>query len=118
MLKVVIGTLLSILVATAGFTCCALHWTYSDGQRAGYVQKLARKGWLCKTWEGEMSLVTVPGTVADKFRFSVRDDAVANRLIASAGERVALHYEQHKLIPSSCFDETDYFVTDARRITD
>ena len=118
MLKVAIATLLSILMATAGFTWGALHWTYSDGQRAGYVQKLARRGWLCKTWEGEMSLVTVPGTVADKFRFTVRDDAVANRLNVSAGERVALHYEQHKLIPSSCFGETGYFVTDARRLTD
>jgi hypothetical protein len=63
-------------------------------------------------------MAIVPGTVADKFRFTIRDDAVANRLNVSAGQRVALHYEQHKLIPSSCFGETDYFVTDARRVTD
>lgn len=118
MLKVAIGTLLSISVAAAAFTWAALHWTYSDGQRSGYVQKLTRKGWLCKTWEGELAMVTVPGRVGDKFQFTVRDDAVANRLNVSAGQHVALHYEQHKLIPSSCFGETDYFVTDARRVTD
>ena len=100
MLKVAIGTLLSISVAAAAFTSATLHWTYSDGERAGYVQKLTRKGWLCKTWEGELAMVTVPGTAGDKFQFTVRDDAVANRLNVTAGERVALHYEQHKLIPS------------------
>jgi hypothetical protein len=118
MLKVAMGTLLAILVCSACFAWVALHWTYSDGQRAGYVQKLSKRGWLCKTWEGELSMVTVPGTMADKFRFTVRDDAVANRPNQSAGQRVALHYEQHRLIPISCFGETDSLVTDARRITD
>jgi hypothetical protein len=118
MIKVVMGILAASLVAAACFTWIALHWTYSDGQRAGYVQKLTRKGWLCKTWEGEMTMVTVPGTVGDKFRFTVRGDAVAAGLNASVGQRMALHYDQHKLVPSSCFGETEYFVTDARRIAE
>jgi hypothetical protein len=116
MLKVVTGILAASLVTTACFTWIALHWTYSDGQRAGYVQKLAHRGLLCKTWEGEMSMPTMPGTVGDKFRFTVGGDAVAAALNASVGQHMALHYEQHKLIPSSCFGETEYFVTDARRI--
>src|SRR5882672_2627495 len=88
-----------------------LHWSYSKGERAGYVQKLSRKGWLCKTWEGEMSMVTMPGTVAEKFYFTVPDDAVAAKLNANVGKRMALHYEQHLWVPSSCFGDTQYFVT-------
>jgi hypothetical protein len=118
MLKVVMGILAASLVAAACFTTIALHWTGSDGQRAGYVQKPAHRGWLCKTWEGEMSMLTMPGKVGDKFRFTVGGDAVAATLNASVGQHMALHYEQHKLIPSSCFGETEYFVTDARRITE
>src|SRR5205814_1526280 len=100
--------------ALAGYTWVTLHWSYSDGERAGYVQKLSRKGWLCKTWEGEMAMVTMPGTVAEKFAFTVREPAVAAKLNANVGKRMALHYEQHKWIPTSCFGDSEYFVTDVR----
>jgi hypothetical protein len=118
MLKTVGGLMLCILAGAACFTSLALHWTYSDGQRAGYVQKVARRGWVCKTWEGEMAMVNAPGAAAERFRFTVRDDGLAAGLNAVAGQRVALHYEQHKGIPSSCFGDTEYFVTSARRITE
>lgn len=95
-----------------------LHWSYSEGDRAGYVQKLSKKGWICKTWEGEIAMVTMPGAIPEKFDFTVPDDAIANRINAMAGKRVVLHYEQHKLIPSSCFAETEYFVTTVRELTD
>jgi hypothetical protein len=91
-----------------------LHWAYSVGERAGYVQKLAQRGWLCKTWEGEMAMVTMPGTVSDKFYFTVPNDAVAAKINASVGKRMALHYEQHRWIPNSCFGDTEYFVNDVR----
>src|SRR6266508_4403104 len=91
-----------------------LNYSYSKGERAGYVQKLSRKGWLCKTWEGEMAMVTMPGTVAEKFAFTVREPAVAAKLNANVGKRMALHYEQHKWIPTSCFGDSEYFVTDVR----
>ena len=61
-------------LALAGYTWFVLTWSFSAGERAGYVQKLSRKGWLCKTWEGEMALVSMPGTVAEKFPFTVRSD--------------------------------------------
>ena len=114
MAKVLVGLLVLIVLGLAGFSWLAVHWTYSEGERAGYVQKLAKKGWLCKTWEGEMAMVTMPGTVAEKFQFTVPDAAVAARLNANIGKRVALHYEQRKWIPSSCFGETEYFVTEVR----
>jgi hypothetical protein len=91
-----------------------LHWSYSTGERAGYMQKFSNKGWICKTWEGELSLVALLGAAPEKFIFSVRDDAVATRINQLMGQRVTLTYEQHKGVPSSCFGETDYFVVDAK----
>ena len=114
MTKILIAIIAAALVLLAGMTWITLHWTYSDGERAGYVQKLSRKGWLCKTWEGEMAMVTMPGTVAEKFYFTVPDDAVASQINVSVGTRVALHYEQHKWIPISCFGDTEFFVTGVR----
>jgi len=118
MLKLAVSIVAVMLVASAGLTWLAVQWTYSDGMRAGYVQKLTRKGWLCKTWEGEAAMATIPGIATDQFHFTVRDDAVAAKLYATMGTRVALHYQQHKLVPSSCFGDTEYFVTDARRVID
>ena len=114
MMKALIGLVVVAAALVAGFTWLTLHWAYSEGERAGWVQKFSHKGWVCKTWEGEMAMVTMPGTVAEKFAFTVRDDSVAKRLNAAVGKRMALHYEQHKWVPSSCFGETEYFVTDLR----
>jgi hypothetical protein len=100
-----------LLAGCAAYCWIALHWSYSEGERAGFMQKLSHKGWLCKTWEGELSLVALPGAAPEKFLFSVRDEAVAQKINASAGQRVVLNYEQHKGLPTSCFGETDYFVT-------
>jgi lysophospholipid acyltransferase (LPLAT)-like uncharacterized protein len=113
-MKIVLWLIGIVIVGFVGFTWLTLHWTYSTGDRAGYVQKLSRKGVICKTWEGEMAMVTMPGTVAEKFYFSVRDDAVAAQLNATLGRRVRVHYEQHRFIPTSCFGETEYFVTEQR----
>jgi hypothetical protein len=111
MIRVLLIVFVLALAAVAGFSWFTLHWSYSTGERAGFVQKLSRKGWVCKTWEGEMAMVTMPGTVSEKFYFTVPTDAIAAKLNASLGKRVALHYEQHKWIPSSCFGDTEYFVT-------
>jgi hypothetical protein len=98
------------------YTWVALSWSYSNGDRAGYVQKFSKKGWVCKTWEGELALVSIPGTMSEKFYFTVRDDAVAARVNQTMGKRVALQYEQHKGIPTSCFGETEYFVVDVKSV--
>ena len=112
--KVLIGLIVVAVLALAGFSWLTLHWAYSEGDRAGYVQKFSRRGWICKTWEGEMAMVTMPGMVAEKFLFTVPSGAVAAKVNAVIGKRVALHYEQHRWIPSSCFGDTEYFVTDVR----
>jgi hypothetical protein len=107
-----------VLLAAVAWVWLTLTWSYSEGERAGYIQKLSRKGWLCKTWEGEIAMVTMPGAIPDRFEFSVRDEAVATRINAMAGQRVVLTYEQHKFVPSNCFGETEYFVTDARGVNE
>ncbi|HRH80956.1 MAG TPA: hypothetical protein PLW81_07910 [Thiobacillaceae bacterium] len=114
--RYLLGALAILILLAAGWTWLTLHWTYSEGERTGYVQKLSRKGWLCKTWEGEIAMVTMPGAIPEKFEFSVPDDAVADRINQLSGRRVVLHYEQHKFIPSSCFAETEYFVIRVRDV--
>jgi hypothetical protein len=94
----------------AGYTWLVLNWSYSSGERAGYVQKFSQKGWLCKTWEGELAIVAIPGSLPEIFQFTVRDDAVAAKINTLMGKRVALSYEQHIGIPSTCFGETGYYV--------
>lgn len=112
-------TFLAILILLViGWIWMALQWSYADGERAGYVQKFSNKGWLCKTWEGEIAMVTMPGAIPEKFEFTVRDDAVAQQINALAGKRVVLHYRQHKFIPTTCFGETEYFVDGAREMQD
>jgi hypothetical protein len=111
-MKVLLSFVVLAILGVAGFTWLTLHWSYSQGDRAGFVQKLSEKGWMCKTWEGEMAMVTIPGTVAEKFFFTVPSRDTAAKINASLGKRVALHYQQHRWIPSSCFGDTEYFVTD------
>ena len=113
-MKTLLGILVVGALLFAGYTWMALHWTYSTGERAGYVQKFSKKGWLCKTWEGEMALVSMPGTVAEKFYFTVRDDDVAARINQSVGQRVSLTYRQHIGVPTTCFGETQYFIDDLK----
>jgi hypothetical protein len=100
-----------VVVLIALWTAFTLTWSYSAGERAGYVQKFSKKGWICKTWEGEMAMVTMPGTVAEKFYFTVRDDEVVEQINATVGSRVVLTYDEHKFIPISCFGDTGHFVT-------
>ena len=101
-----------VLVAlVAGYFAIVLNWSYSTGERAGCVQKFSNKGWLCKTWEGELALVSLPGTSVEKFLFTVRDDGVAASINKVVGQRVSLHYEQKVGLPTTCFGETRNYVT-------
>ncbi len=111
-----LGLLLGLGALVALYTFVVLTWSYSAGERAGFMQKLSHKGFVCKTWEGELQLVAMPGSMPEKFLFSVRDDAVAARINASMGKRVALTYEQHIGVPTSCFGETEYFVIDVKEV--
>jgi len=111
-------TLLTIvLVPVVGMSlwvAVTMAYTYSEGTRTGYVQKLSRKGWLCKTWEGELAMTTVPGTAPQIFSFSVRGDSVAAEIERTSGSQVTIYYKEHRGVPTSCFGETSYFVDGVR----
>ena len=110
------GVALSVLLAA--YVWLMLTWNYSSGERAGWVQKFSHKGWLCKTWEGEMAMVSMPGTTVEKFFFTVRDPEVVEAINRSMGKRVALHYEEKMGVPSTCFGETRYFVSQVIAVVD
>jgi hypothetical protein len=117
MIRLLLGLLVAALLAALYFFV-ALSWSYSTGERAGWVQKLSKKGWICKTWEGELALVSLPGSTVEKFYFTVHDDQVAQRISRLVGKRVALHYEEKVGLPTSCFGETRYFITDVAETPD
>ena len=94
----------------AGWSWAALTYVYARGERAGYVQKISKKGWLFKTWEGELAMVNLPGAMPEIFRFTVRDDGIARNVEQRIGQRVSLAYEQHKGLPSNLFGDTEYFI--------
>ena len=114
LLRWVLAILLVPVLLFAMYTWATLTWSYSHGERAGYVQKFSQKGWVFKTWEGELAMVSMPGTTPEKFYFSVRNDSVAAHINALLGERVALAYDQHSGVPFNWWGETEYFVTDVR----
>ena len=103
--------LIAIVVLVAGYFLFVFNWSYSEGERAGWIQKFSNKGWLCKTWEGEMAMVSMPGSMSEKFFFTVWDDATAEQINKLMGKRVSLHYEEKVGIPTSCFGETRYYAT-------
>ena len=114
---ILVGALVVLpALALAAWTMIALSYSYSRGDRAGYVQKLSKKGWICKTWEGELAMVNVPGAMQERFPFTVRSDSLAAVMNGMMGSQVSLTYEEHRGLPGSCFGETNYYVTAARLV--
>ncbi len=115
-LTILVVILLVPVVVIALWIWVTLGYTYSSGDRAGYVQKISKKGWICKTWEGELAMANLPGTMPQIFSFTVRNDSIARIIEQNAGKQVSLTYEQHRGVPTSCFGDTEYFVTRVNRI--
>jgi hypothetical protein len=101
-----------------GYVRAALWWSYSEGERVGVLQKVSRKGWLCKTYEGELAMYVVGGVAPQIWDFSTRSEEVAKQLSAAVGQNVQLHYTEHRGIPSSCFAETPYLVQGLKIVRD
>ena len=100
----------------AAWASATLSLTYSAGQRAGYVQKISKKGWVCKTWEGELAQANLPGTMPQIFRFSVRNDSIARIIEREMGKQVSVSYAEHRGVPTTCFGETNYYITNVRPV--
>src|SRR5882762_1657198 len=107
----IFAVLIAIVAVVAGSLLFVLKYCYWEGERAGWIQKFSSKGWLCKTWEGEMAMVSMPGSMSEKFLFTVWDDATAEQISKLMGKRVSLHYEEKAGIPTTCFGDTRYYVT-------
>jgi len=107
--------LIVIVVAIlAAWTAFSLHWAYSEGDRAGVLQKFSKKGWLCKTYEGELALYVVGGVAPQIWYFSTRDEDLAKQLASAVGKNIQLHYTEHRGVPTQCFAETPYFARSFR----
>lgn len=111
-IKVFFGLIVLSVVIFGLYVWAMLSVSYSSGERAGLIQKISQKGWVCKTWEGELIMVSMPGTQAEKFYFTVRDAALAKRITDATGTRVKLVYEEHIGVPTTCFGDTNYYVKD------
>jgi hypothetical protein len=113
--KMIIAVIiLAPIAAVALYAAVALHWSYSEGDRAGTLQKFSHKGWLCKTWEGELMQPTAPGVAPAVWYFTVRNDSIAALVNAGLGKRVVLSYQEHRGVPTTCFGDTPYFVKGIR----
>ncbi len=101
-----------LIFAVGGYLIVIFNWSYSDGDRAGYLQKFSRKGWLCKTYEGELAMTTVPGVAPIIWTFSVKmwDEPLGQQVNGLLGKKVVLHYREFRYLPSTCFGDTSYFV--------
>jgi hypothetical protein len=103
------GSLVVAVLLVALYTSFLLWWNYSEGERAGVLQKFSKRGWICKTYEGELAQYVVGGVAPQIWHFSVRDEAVAAQLHQAVGQQVRIHYTEHPGLPTNCFGETDYF---------
>ena len=110
--------ILLVALGVGLWTWFSLSWSYSEGERAGTLQKFSKKGWLCKTYEGELAMYVVGGVAPQIWDFSTRSEEVAKQLSAAVGQNVQLHYTEHRGIPSNCFAETPYLVQGLKIVRD
>jgi len=110
MRRIVLVLFVVAVIVGAAFFIFVLNYSYSEGERAGYLQKFSQKGWVCKSYEGEVAMTTVPGVAPVLWEFSVWDEQVAGQLRSFMGKKVVLHYREYRYLPTNCFGETSYFV--------
>lgn len=116
--KVIFIVALVVIALPIAWTWLTLNWSYSEGERAGVLQKFSRKGWICKTYEGELAQYIVSGVAPQIWNFTVRDEKIAEQLRAVVGAKVQLHYAEHRGIPTNCFGDTGYYVDGFVRLED
>jgi hypothetical protein len=115
-IRAAIGIPLLVILGFVAYTEITLHLTFAEGERVGFVQKLAKRGWACKTYEGDLAMVNVTGQQAEIWKFTVPDQATADLIQSFEGHRVSLKYEEHQGVPMSCFGDSQYFVVGARKV--
>ena len=114
--KIGLILLVVLILAPILWTWFSLSWAYSEGERAGVLQKFSKKGWICKTYEGELALYIVGGVAPQIWYFSTRDEDLARELSQAVGQQIRLHYTEHRGVPTNCFAETPHFAQSFQRI--
>lgn len=114
--RILILVLVLVVLLAGLWTWFSLSWAYSEGERAGVLQKFSRKGWLCKTYEGELAQYVVGGVAPQIWYFSTRDEKLAKQFSSAVGDQIRLHYTEHRGVPTSCFAETSYFAESFTRV--
>jgi len=122
MKKFLLWTLIILLVLAGPFVYWKYFFTYSEGYRAGLLQKFSYRGNIFKTYEGEMILSSVESSrnvalASEKFHFSVKDHAIADKMEQLEGFFIVVHYRQKNGV-LAWDGETPYFVDSVRVITD
>jgi hypothetical protein len=111
---------LLIIVVVFGVTYLVFNFTYSEGNRAGVLIKFSKKGYIFKTYEGELNvggLGNIPNTAQmnQTWEFSVKDQTIADSLMHMEGKRVSLHYRQ--IMKNMAWQgETPYFVDGVQEV--
>lgn len=87
------------LIFLCGFVYWKFFFTYSEGYRAGLLQKFSSKGAIFKTYEGEMILSSVASTrdialASEKFQFTVINKSIVRQFDTLQGNMVIVHYKQ------------------------
>jgi hypothetical protein len=119
-IKRIFRLLIIFLILAAGiFIYGKYFYTYSDGYRAGLLQKFSHKGNIFKTYEGEIILSSVTSTnnvalASEKFYFSVTDKVLAQQLDTLQGQFVIVHYRQKNGVVFWRGD-SEYFVDNVKK---
>ena len=97
--KVLRWTLIILIVFLGIFIYWKYFYTYSEGYRAGLLQKFSSKGVIFKTYEGEMILSSVSSNrdvalASEKFLFTMTNKALVRQFDTLQGDMVIVHYRQ------------------------
>ena len=106
----------AVVVVAAFLGWRAVGFTYSSGERVGFVESLSSEGTVCDTFEGMLVMGLSAGGPGTPWQFSVRDRDIAAEIARLKGQRVALQYRQQKGGQLLCFRKTEYIATGVRRI--
>lgn len=111
MKKILAILIVVIMLAFAGWYAFIYYASYSEGTRSGELIKFSNKGFIIKTWEGEISQ-GISG--AQIFKFSVEDNKkeIISKLEKYQGRYVKLKYKE-RFAKISWLGDTKYFIIDA-----
>ncbi|HEV2479949.1 MAG TPA: hypothetical protein VGS79_09790 [Puia sp.] len=100
-MKKVLGIIVAVLiVGLLIFVYARYYLVFGDGVKAGTLNYVVRKGYIFKTYEGEVILTGIQSKVpnsmqSNEFLFSVPNEDVAKKLELASGSLVQLHYKEY-----------------------